>query len=93
MRQCFHGHKHRVIGCVSCVIVFDPFIMSQEKRVTKKTRTLVNRFTKEQIEEALKMFAKMQIVGPMFKGEFHQQSVVWREDGAIDVFTELTEEV
>ena len=89
MRQCFHGHKHRIVGCVSCVIVFD----LKEKQVTKKTRTLVNRFTKEQIEEALKMFAKMQIVGPMFKGEFHQQSVVWREDGAIDVFTELTEEV
>lgn len=47
----------------------------------------VTTYTKSEIEEMAKKFAKMSIVGTMFHGEFKDQTALWRDDGGIEVLT------
>lgn len=57
-----------------------------------RTRTEVHTFSKTQLAEIAKIFAKAQIIGPMLHGSIGGQSTKWLSSGGIEIHTIVMEE-
>lgn len=60
--------------------------LSQGSKVLRK-RTELHNFSRSDLEEMAKQFAKLSIVGRMFVGKIGEASAHWLEDGSIEVRT------
>jgi hypothetical protein len=57
-----------------------------------RNRVEAHSFKKEQIDEIVKQYAKMMIVGRIFFGEIGEQAVMHDENGGITVLTTVRED-
>lgn len=53
----------------------------------QRERTEVTSFSRTELERLACAITKTQIVGSLFIGEFHEQTVEWSKDGSISVMT------
>jgi|GEM_PF-5518917 hypothetical protein len=58
-----------------------------------KDRTELHEFSAEQVEEAVKMFAKLAIVGKFFRGKINSQRIERTPDGGMRVISEVSEDM
>lgn len=57
-----------------------------------RTLNEVRTFTKEDLAEIAKNVAKLEIIGDIYRGEFHTQEIIYQSDGSLMIITSHTPE-
>lgn len=55
-----------------------------------KERIEYKRYSKEQITEALKFVAKLDLIGSIYCGKIGEQETRWLDDGSLEILTRHT---